>query len=171
MTDSRPAAPMAPARSPIVVERTYRAAVEELWALWTTKEGFESWWGPQGFRAEVYAIDPVPGGTLHYAMIAATPEMIAVMQEMNRPASHETHSRFAACEPYERLTITSVIDFLPGVPAYESDIRVEFFPQGEHVRMVVTLSPMHDEAFSGMQREGFGSQLTKLDARYGWVAS
>ena len=30
----------------IVIERTYRAQVEELWALWTTMAGFESWWGP-----------------------------------------------------------------------------------------------------------------------------
>ena len=33
-----------------VIERLYRARVEELWELWTTKEGFESWWGPEGFR-------------------------------------------------------------------------------------------------------------------------
>lgn len=26
-----------------VVERTFKADVQELWALWTTKEGFESW--------------------------------------------------------------------------------------------------------------------------------
>jgi len=34
----------------VVVERTYRAKVGELWNLWTTKEGFESWWGPKGCR-------------------------------------------------------------------------------------------------------------------------
>lgn len=28
---------------PIVVVRTYPASVEELWALWTTTEGFASW--------------------------------------------------------------------------------------------------------------------------------
>ena len=27
--------------SSLVIERTYTAAVEELWDLWTTKEGFE----------------------------------------------------------------------------------------------------------------------------------
>jgi hypothetical protein len=34
------------------------------------------------------------------------------------------------------------------------------------VRMVVTLEPLHDEEFSGMQAEGFTSQLTKLDRRF-----
>ena len=37
----------------VVIERTYRAQAEELWDLWTTKTGFESWWGPEGFRVEV----------------------------------------------------------------------------------------------------------------------
>ena len=32
----------------VVIERTYQARVEELWELWTTKEGFESWWAPEG---------------------------------------------------------------------------------------------------------------------------
>jgi hypothetical protein len=58
-----------------------------------------------------------------------------------------------------RLAITHVIDFLPGVKPYDSTIVVEFFPAGERVRMVVTLSPMHDEEFSRMQKEGFTSQL------------
>jgi uncharacterized protein YndB with AHSA1/START domain len=156
----------ATARPKIVVERTYRARVEELWALWTTKEGFESWWGPQGFRVEVQAIEPRVGGVLRYDMMAATPEMIAAMKEMGQPASHKTHGTFAEVKPHNRLVITHVIDFLPGVKPYESTMVVEFFPSGERVRMVVTFSPMHDEATSQMQKEGFTSQLTKLDARF-----
>ncbi len=60
-----------------------------------------------------------------------------------------------------------MIDFLPGVIPYESTIVAEFFPSGETVRMVVTLDPMHDEGFTKMQTEGFTSQLSKLDKRYG----
>ncbi len=40
----------------VVLERTYRARAEELWELWTTGEGFESWWGPEGFRVEVHTL-------------------------------------------------------------------------------------------------------------------
>ena len=48
----------AAATSPkFVLERTYRGSVDELWELWTTKEGFESWWPPEGSRAEVHAIE------------------------------------------------------------------------------------------------------------------
>ena len=50
----------------VVFERTYRASVDELWALWTSKDGFESWWGPKGFRVEVHELEPREGGTLVY---------------------------------------------------------------------------------------------------------
>jgi uncharacterized protein YndB with AHSA1/START domain len=154
-------------RPKVVIERTYRAKVGELWELWTTKQGFESWWGPDGFRVEVHALEARLGGALHYDMIADSPEMIAAMKQMGRPISHESRARFTEIRPHERLAITSVIDFLPGVIPFESTIVAEFFPSGETVRMVVTLDPMHDEEFTKMQTAGFTSQLSKLDKRYG----
>jgi uncharacterized protein YndB with AHSA1/START domain len=154
------------ARPKIVIERTYRAEVTELWELWTTKQGFESWWGPDGFRVEVRALEARPGGALHYDMIAASPEMIAAMKQMGRPTSHEGRARFTEFRPHDRLAITSVVDFVPGVIPYESTIVAEFFPLGETVRMVVTLDPMHNEEFTKMQTDGFKSQLSKLDKRY-----
>ena len=159
------------AQATIVVERVYRATLDEVWDLWTTKEGFESWWGPQGFRAEVHAIEPRVGGTLRYDMIADTPEMVAEMMKMGGTPSHAVRSRFTTFTPKERLVLTSVIDFLPGVAAYESDITVDLSPRGDSVRMVVTLGGMHSDDFTRMQEEGFTSQLTKLDARFARPAS
>jgi hypothetical protein len=43
---------------------------------------------------------------------------------------------------------------------------VDFFPSGEWVRMVVTLSPMHDEEFTKMASEGLASQFRNLDKRF-----
>ena len=100
-------------------------------------------------------------------MIADTPEMIEVMKQRGRPSSHATRARFSEIRRQERLAITHVIDFLPGVKPYESSIVVEFFPSGESVRMVVTLDPMHDEEFTKMSTMGFTSQLSKLDKRFG----
>jgi uncharacterized protein YndB with AHSA1/START domain len=166
--DKSQSAAAGPTTSPkIVIERTYRAKVVELWELWTTKEGFESWWGPGGFRVEVHALEARLGGTLHYDMIADSPEMIAAMKQMGRPTSHEARAKFTEIRPHQRLAITSVVDFVPGMKPYESTIVAEFFPSGESVRMVVTLDPMHNEEFTKMQREGFTSQLSKLDKRYG----
>lgn len=153
-----------------VIERTYRASLEDVWDLWTSKEGFTSWWGPQGFRVEVHTLDAVVGGTLAYDMIADTPEMVAAMKQIGQPTSHATRSRYTELVPRERLVLTNVIDFLPGVPAYESNIAVDFLAKDGTVRMVVTLDGMHDAEFTKMQKEGFTSQLTKLDERFGAAA-
>jgi uncharacterized protein YndB with AHSA1/START domain len=153
-------------RSKIVIERTYKARLDELWDLWTTKAGFESWWGPEGFRVEVKSIDARVGGTLHYAMIADAPEMVAAMKQMGRPASHDAHGTFSELRRHERVALTHLVDFLPGVTPYETTMVADFFAQGASVRMVVTLDPMHDENFTKMSEQGFTSQLGKLDKRF-----
>src|SRR5262245_47945643 len=40
-------------RGHVTLERTFDAPIEDVWDLWTTKDGIESWWGPEGFRVEV----------------------------------------------------------------------------------------------------------------------
>jgi uncharacterized protein YndB with AHSA1/START domain len=147
----------------VVLERTYRATVQELWDLWTTREGFESWWAPEGFRTHVHSIEACEGGELHYDMIADTPEMTALMKETGLPVSHLERARFSEFQPMERLVLRLTIDFVPGVAPYESTIMVDFFPSGEWVRMVITLLPMHDEAFTSMAEQGLESQLRNLD--------
>jgi len=154
----------------VVIERTYRARVEELWELWTTKAGFESWWGPEGFRVEVDALEARAGGALSYEMIADAPDAIAAMKRMGQPLSHATRGRFAEFKPHERLTLVHVIDFLPGAAPYESTIAVDFHASGENARMVVTLHPHRDEYWTRMSVEGFRSQLTKLDKLFGGPA-
>ena len=54
-------------RRMITIERTFNAAIEDVWALWTTADGIESWWGPEGFRVKVRKLELRPGGALHYA--------------------------------------------------------------------------------------------------------
>jgi uncharacterized protein YndB with AHSA1/START domain len=153
-------------RPKIVIERIYRARVEELWALWTTKEGFESWWGPQGFRVEVHALEARTGGRLDYDMIADAPEAIEAMRRSGHAVTHGTRGTFTEFQLNRRLEITHVIDFLPGIEPYESTMVVEFQELGESTRMVVTLYPLHDKATTRMSAAGFTSQLGKLDRRF-----
>lgn len=155
--------------SSVVIERAYAAAREELWELWTTKDGFESWWGPQGFRADVHTLEGREGGALQYDMVADTPEMASAMERMGQPASTPCRGRFSEFRPHDRLVLTQLIDFLPGVEPYESTIQVDFFPAREgKVRMVITSSRMHDAQTTQMQSQGMTSQVSKLDQRYGW---
>jgi uncharacterized protein YndB with AHSA1/START domain len=152
--------------SNFVIERTYRASVDELWQLWTTKEGFESWWPPEGFRTKVQVIEACPNGRLHYENIAETPETVAVMKELGLPVSHVEHARFSEFRPRERLVLSIMIDFLAGVEPYESTTIVDFFPCGQWARMLVTLFPMHDAEFTKMARAGLESQFRNRDKRF-----
>jgi len=154
----------------VVVERSYRAPVEELWALWTTKAGFESWWGPEGFRVEVHVLEPREGGAPQYDMIADSPEAIAAMKSMGQPLSHDTRGTYTEFRPPLRLKLVHVIDFVPDSETYESVIEVDFSVAGDLARMVVTVHPHLDPHWTRMSVMGFNSQLTKLDRRYGWTA-
>jgi uncharacterized protein YndB with AHSA1/START domain len=150
----------------VVIERTYRTRVEELWGLWTTKEGFESWWGGEGSRVEVHTIEACEGGMLHYDMIAVEPADIAARNQMGLAPSSSVRARFAQFRPYQRLTLRHVIDSVPGVKPYKSTIAVEFFPTGDAVRMVTTIEPMHNEEFTKTSIRVFTSQLKMLEQRF-----
>lgn len=155
----------------VVIERSYRAPIEALWALWTTKSGFESWWGPEGFRVEVHALEAREGGALEYDMIADAPEAIAAMKGMGQPLSHGTRGTYTEFRPHQRLRLVHVIDFVPGSETYESLIEVDFSTAGDQARMVVTLHPHLDPHWTKMAVMGFNSQLTKLDRRFGWATN
>jgi uncharacterized protein YndB with AHSA1/START domain len=167
MSDTNQSAGAPTLSAAVVIERTYRAPVEALWALWTTKVGFESWWGPEGFRVEVHALEASVGGALEYDMIADAPEAIAEMKSMGQPLSHGTRGRFAEFRPHTRLTLVHVIDFIPGVRPYEHTIEVAFSAPDDHSRMAVTIHPHIDPHWTRMSLEGFNEQLTKLDRRFG----
>ncbi|MEZ5935197.1 MAG: hypothetical protein R3F54_25375 [Alphaproteobacteria bacterium] len=86
----------------MIIERTYRARLEERWALRTTTEGIESWWGPEGFRVEVRTLEAREGGVLGYDMIADAPEAIAAMARLNQALAHGPRGWFAEFRPRER---------------------------------------------------------------------
>ena len=171
MDDTNSPAGAAAPQAAVVIERTYRARIEDVWSLWTTKAGFESWWGPEGFRVEVHVLEAREGGAVEYDMIADAPAAIAAMQGMGQPLSHGTRGTYAEFRPRERLRLVHAIDFVPGSEPYESLIEVEFSADGDHTRMVVTLHPHLDPHWTRMSIEGFGSQLTKLDRRSDWVSA
>ncbi len=155
-------------KAKIVFERTYRASVRELWDMWTTKEGFESWWAPEGLRAEVRTMEARLGGRYEYDMIGDTPETIAGLAKFGLPPSQAVHGRFSEFRPHESLALTQMMDFVPGVAPYETTMRVEFFLAGEYVRMVLTVdTTTHSEEWTRLSKEGFESQLGKLAKRFG----
>jgi len=55
-------------RREIVLERELRGSVDAVWRSWTTVDGLEAWWGPEGWVTTVKALDVRPGGLWHFGM-------------------------------------------------------------------------------------------------------
>jgi uncharacterized protein YndB with AHSA1/START domain len=147
----------------IRLERTYRASPAEVWALWTTKDGIESWWGPEGFTVTVKKLDLRPGGELIYVMAATAPEQVAFMKQAGMPVAHDARIVYAAVEANRRLAYTHDVDFVPGVPAYAIETIVELHAAPGGVRLVLEFDPLHSPEWTRRATAGWESELGKLE--------
>ena len=148
--------------SKIVIERSYEASIEDVWELWTTPEGIESWWGPDGFSVKVHELDLRAGGEMRYAMTAVDPAQIQFMKQAGMPLTTEAKLTYTAIVPGKSIAYTHRADFIPGVEPYDVGNKVDFFAEGGHVRMVLTLDPMHSDEWTQRAVMGMESQLGKL---------
>jgi uncharacterized protein YndB with AHSA1/START domain len=148
-------------RRRIAMERTFDAPIEDVWDLWTTKEGIESWWGPEGFAVTVHDVDLRPGGEMRYAMRPTAPEQIEFMKRAGMPLVTEVRASYREIVPHQRLVLVQLADFVPDVAAYDITTVVELGVSPGGVRMVVTVDAMHDERWTEMAVKGWESQLGK----------
>ncbi|MDE2136829.1 MAG: SRPBCC domain-containing protein [Gammaproteobacteria bacterium] len=156
-----------PARAQFSIERTYAAPIDRVWALWTTRHGIESWWGPEGFEVKVTSLDLRPGGELRYEMTAVAPEQVAFMKQAGMALTTRARVTYTEVTPGKRLAYKTVADFMPGVEPYDVATGVEFQATAGGVRLVITVDAMHDEVWTARARAGNESQLRKLDALLG----
>ena len=145
-------------------ERVYDAPVGDLWALWTTKEGLEEWFAPEGCRVEVPALDVRVGGAFDHVMTAVGDDAVAYMASVGRSRTTRVHGQFVEVVRHERLHIRLTMDFLPGVAPYPYDIVVEFHAEGERVRMVVTADLHPDAEMTRLATQALASQLRQFDS-------
>jgi len=151
-----------PARRKVVLERTFNAAIEEVWELWTTKDGIESWWGPEGFAVKVRKLEVRPGGELAYAMTATAPEQIEFLKKAGMPITQEARVIYTDVVRPTRLAFRQMADFIPNVKPYEVAMKIDFDTSPNGVRMVLTLDAMHDEQWTRLAVMGWESELGKL---------
>jgi len=127
-----------PARRTVRIERSFNASIQDVWELWTTKAGIESWWGPEGFEVKVDKLDFRPGGQLLYAMTATAPDQIEFLKKAGMPQTQAARITFNDVVPLKRLVFTQLADFIPNVAPYEVATTVEFDtgPEGLPIGMV-----------------------------------
>jgi uncharacterized protein YndB with AHSA1/START domain len=146
----------------ITLERIYQANVQDVWDLWTTKEGIESWWGPGGFAVTVRKLDLRPGGQLLYAMTAVDPPQVEFVKKAGMPLTTEPRITSTDIVPLRRLAYIHLTDFIPGVEPYDVATVVELLPAGQGVRMVLTFDAMHSDEWTQRAVMGWESELGKL---------
>ena len=151
-------------RKRITLERVYRADVRDVWELWTTKAGIESWWGPGGFAVTVRKLDLRPGGELLYAMTAVGAPQVEFMKKAGMPVTQECRITFTEVVPRRRLAYIHLADFIPGVDPYDVATMVELYETAQGVRMLLTFDAMHDEEWTKRATMGWESELGKLAA-------
>jgi uncharacterized protein YndB with AHSA1/START domain len=151
-------------RKRVTLERVYRADIQDVWDLWTTKAGIESWWGPGGFVVTVRKLDLKPGGELLYAMTAVDPPQVEFMKKAGMPVTQQCRITFGEIVPRRRLAYVHLADFIPGVEPYDVATVVELHETAEGVRMVLTFDAMHSDEWTKMATMGWESELGKLAA-------
>ena len=130
--------------------------------MWTTKEGLESWWGPEGFSAVVRKLDVRLGGEYEIALTAEAAEQLEGVRELGVATTTIARGTYTEVHRPRRLAFSTIADFIPGVDPYDVRTLVEFHPVGRSVRLVVTIEAMHDEQWTQLSRMGEESQLDRL---------
>ena len=143
-------------------ERVYDASIEDVWALWTTKEGLNEWFAPEGMYLEISTLELRVGGAFDHVMTAVGAEQVAYMAHLNRPTTTRVSARFVEMEPHRRLRIRFDIDFVPGVESYPYDMVVELHAEARQVRMVLTADRHPDPEMTRGAILGLTSQLQRF---------
>ena len=146
----------------IRIERSYEAQADALWELWTTPEGIESWWAPDGFSVEVQKLDLRPGGELIYTMTATAPEQVDFMRNAGMPLSTTSRKTFTEVDRPTRLAYSSLADFIPGVDPYEFHTAVALTPDDGRMNVVMTIERMHDDVWTQRLAAGRANELDNL---------
>src|ERR1039458_2106097 len=138
----------------MVIERTIRATLDELWDRWTTAAGIESWWGADGFLLRVNRLEVRPGGVFEYATKAIEPAQIAALNSAALPPTSRGKGAATDARPPAR----------PPDPPCEVSPSVEFKKVPGGVRVVGTQDEMHNTFWTHAAAMGLDQQIDRLES-------
>ena len=132
----------------VTLERTFKAPVERIWSMWTTKDGLEKWYWPEPYVGHVVHLDVRVGGRYEIAA---------------EGLRHTSRGTYVEVVPFERLVSLARVDFIPGVDAYDraEAIAMRSVPGGTH--MTFTCDFLPTEEWQRRAMEGFINSLDKLE--------
>ena len=151
-----------------VIDRTLKAPPDKVWNMWTTKQGLEKWWGPEGFTSTVLHLDVRVGGRFEIEMTAVLPEIVAHLEAAGMGKSSIAKGDYTVIDVNRRLIYNNAVDFVPGVPPYTSTTIVELSALSSGgTRLLITNDVMHDAQWTAMATMGWTQQIDKLEKLLG----
>jgi uncharacterized protein YndB with AHSA1/START domain len=130
--------------------------------MWTTREGIESWWGPERFASTVRVLELRAGGRLEIAMQATDPEVIAWLKDNGQQEVSVEKITFTEIVPTTRLDFVDRFDHAPGVAPYDVACSVTFQPVPGGTKMTFTSDGMHDDRWTQLATAGWSGSFDKL---------
>jgi uncharacterized protein YndB with AHSA1/START domain/DNA-binding transcriptional ArsR family regulator len=136
------------------VQRTLPAAIDAVWAHWTSPALVRQWWSPEHFTVADCAIDPVPGGRLEITM-----------QEPDGKR-YPSRGRFLAISPPQQLRFELSHLAADEQPAFTAIHDLRLADRGPRTQLnlairVTAASPAAASAVAGIQ-PGWEQLLNKL---------
>jgi uncharacterized protein YndB with AHSA1/START domain len=143
----------------LTVERTYKASIEDLWELCTTRYGLELWWGPDGHSVKVSKLELRSGGDVEYAVTATEPAQIERRKSEGMPVTSEGKITFTEVAPRRHFAYQEIA---PGSEPYVVSTDIELHTIAHGTSMVVRFDPMHDPAETQRAVTSWEAGLSKL---------
>ena len=147
----------------VILCRSLPVPPERVWELWTTSDGIEAWWAPDGFSTTVQVLDLRPGGSLDYTMTAIGADQVAFMEQAGMPLSTSSHKEFTEVVGPTRLAYVSLIDFVPDREPYEHLTTVTLQRTATGTNVVMECEPLHDHDWTDRIIAGRTNELDNLE--------
>lgn len=146
------------------IERTFDAAIETVWAMWTDPAKFQQWYGPMGMSVPVAEMDVIVGGTRKICMEMVTPDRTMTMwfigqyQEIT-PPNRLVYTE-SMCDAEGNIMKPEDMGMPPGAPEV-TEVSVSLQSEGSQTVMVM----VHKGVPAGTPGEGGWMQaFDKLEA-------
>lgn len=143
----------------LVANRVFEAPSDMVWKAWTEPELLDKWWAPKSFKAITSEFSLATGGHWFYSMNGPEGEQTWVwvdFESVNPQNDFSAHISFCDAQKAK-------LKEPPG-----SHWRVVFTPDGEHTKVVLTMTFESIEAMKTIVemgfREGFSLACENLDS-------
>ena len=122
----------------LTIERIFDAPVERIWQLWATAEGFQKWYGPEGFTIPTADMDVRVGGKRLFSMQSPDGAMTMWFCGEYREVTPTSRLVYTESMSDEHGNVMSPADMgMPGHPEV-TEVVVELDETDGKTRMVMT---------------------------------